>query len=90
MHDYDAAHIEPGWHAWMSYSVDKPPTQDPLLNAGTRAFEPSRAIPNFTQTKGAFKTYNTYVHRSRGETMLTVYSAKPKMATWQPVAAPRE
>lgn len=74
----------------MSYSVDKPPTQDPLLNAGTRAFEPSRAIPNFTQTKGAFKTYNTYVHRSRGETMLTVYSAKPKMATWQPVAAPRE
>ncbi|PTD02427.1 NADH dehydrogenase [ubiquinone] 1 alpha subcomplex subunit N7BM [Fusarium culmorum] len=68
VHDYDAAHIEPGWHAWMSYS-------DAMLNAGTRAFEPSRAIPNFTQTRGAFKTYNT---------------AKPKMATWQPVAAPRE
>ncbi|RGP81774.1 nadh-ubiquinone oxidoreductase subunit [Fusarium longipes] len=74
-HDYDAAHIEPGWHAWMSYSVDKPPTQDPLLNAGTRAFEPSRAIPNFTQTTGAYKTYNT---------------VKPKISAWEPVAAPRE
>jgi hypothetical protein len=59
----------------MSYSVDKPPTQDPLLNAGTRAFEPSQALPNFTQTRGAFKTYNT---------------AKPKLAAWEPVAAPRE
>ncbi|KAM0204980.1 hypothetical protein ACHAQI_009658 [Fusarium lateritium] len=60
-HDYDAAHIEPGWHAWMSYSVQKPPTEDALLNPGLRAFEPSRALPNFTQTRGAFKTYNTYV-----------------------------
>lgn len=45
----------------MSYSVQKPPTEDSLLNPGLRAFEPSRAIPNFTQTRGAFKTYNTYV-----------------------------
>ncbi|KAK7581824.1 hypothetical protein V3481_013903 [Fusarium oxysporum f. sp. vasinfectum] len=73
-HDYDAAHIEPGWHAWISYSVDKPPTEDPLLQAGVRAFEPSRAIPNFTQTRGAFKTYNT---------------SKSKISAWEPVAAPR-
>ncbi|KAF5590085.1 nadh-ubiquinone oxidoreductase subunit [Fusarium pseudocircinatum] len=73
-HDYDAAHIEPGWHAWISYSVDKPPTEDPLLQAGVRAFEPSRALPNFTQTRGAFKTYNT---------------SKSKISAWEPVAAPR-
>ncbi|CAG7560018.1 unnamed protein product [Fusarium equiseti] len=74
-HDYDAAHIEPGWHAWMSYAVDKPPTEDPLLQAGKRAFEPTRALANFTQSQGAFKTYNT---------------AKSKIHAWEPVAAPRE
>ena len=58
-HDYDAATIEPGWHAWISYSVDAPPTQDPLIKAGTRKFEPTTAIPNHTQTLGAFKTYST-------------------------------
>ncbi|CAJ0541295.1 Ff.00g079790.m01.CDS01 [Fusarium sp. VM40] len=73
-HDYDAAHIEPGWHAWMSYSVQAPPTEDALLKAGVRAFEPSRALPNFTQTRSAFKTYNT---------------AKSKISAWEPVAAPR-
>ncbi|KAF4975381.1 hypothetical protein FZEAL_7832 [Fusarium zealandicum] len=73
-HDYDAAHIEPGWHSWMSYVVDKPPNQDPLLNPGLRAFEPSRALPNFTQSRGAYKPYNT---------------VKPKVSAWEPVAAPR-
>ncbi|GFP55752.1 NADH dehydrogenase [ubiquinone] 1 alpha subcomplex subunit N7BM [Trichoderma asperellum] len=58
-HDYDAAHIEPGWHAWISYSVDKPPTEDALIAAGTRHFEPALPKPNFTMTRGAFKTYNT-------------------------------
>lgn len=77
-HDYDAAHIEPGWHAWISYSVDKPPTEDPLLQAGVRAFEPSRALPNFTQTRGAFKTYNTYVsHFVRGK-ILTFLVPSPR------------
>ncbi|KAH6892976.1 NADH ubiquinone oxidoreductase subunit NDUFA12-domain-containing protein [Thelonectria olida] len=73
-HDYDAAHIEPGWHAWISYSLDAPPTQDALIQPGTRHFEPTKAIPNYTQTRGAFKTYNT---------------TKPKIQAWQPVAAPR-
>lgn len=58
-HDYDAAHIEPGWHAWISYAVDKPPTEDRLIAAGTRHFEPALPKPNFTMTRGAFKTYNT-------------------------------
>ncbi|CVL00616.1 related to nadh-ubiquinone oxidoreductase subunit b17.2 [Fusarium mangiferae] len=77
-HDYDAAHIEPGWHAWISYSVDKPPTEDPLLQAGVRAFEPSRALPNFTQTRGAFKTYNTYVSHFVGGKILTVLVPSPR------------
>lgn len=58
-HDYDAAQMEPGWHAWMSYMVDRPPAEDRLLVAGTRPFEKPAAIPNYTQTRGAFKTYST-------------------------------
>ncbi|KND86688.1 putative NADH dehydrogenase [ubiquinone] 1 alpha subcomplex subunit 12 [Tolypocladium ophioglossoides CBS 100239] len=58
-HDYDAAQIEPGWHAWISYSVDQPPTQDPLMVTGTRLFEKPHPQPNYTQTRGAFKTYST-------------------------------
>ncbi|KAG6012211.1 hypothetical protein E4U54_007657 [Claviceps lovelessii] len=73
-HDYDAAHIEPGWHAWMSYSLDKPPTEDPLIVVGLRKFEKPYPIPNYTQTRGAFKTYST---------------TKPKISAWEPVAAQR-
>ncbi|KAG5949104.1 hypothetical protein E4U53_006024 [Claviceps sorghi] len=73
-HDYDAAHIEPGWHAWMSYSLDKPPTEDPLIAVGLRKFEKPYPIPNYTQTMGAFKTYST---------------TKPKISAWEPVAAQR-
>ena len=58
-HDYDAAQIEPGWHAWISYVVDKPPTKDPILLAGTRHYESSLPKPNYTMSRGAFKTYNT-------------------------------
>jgi NADH:ubiquinone oxidoreductase subunit len=73
-HDFDAGQIEPGWHAWMSYMVDKAPSQDPSLSAGNRAFESSKPIPNFTMSQGAFKTYCT---------------VKPKISAWKPVAAPR-
>ncbi|KAM3476173.1 hypothetical protein MY8738_007069 [Beauveria namnaoensis] len=73
-HDFDAAQIEPGWHAWMSYAVDTVPGEDPLLTAGTRKFEPALPKPNYTQTRGAFKTYNT---------------TKSKLTAWEPVAAPR-
>lgn len=58
-HDYDASQIEPGWHAWMSYAIDTPPPQDPLIQTGTRAFEPKFPVPNRTMTWGAFKTYST-------------------------------
>lgn len=55
------AQIEPGWHAWMSYAVDKPPTEDPLIRYQRRAWEDkdAKTIPNYTMTRGAYKPYNT-------------------------------
>jgi NADH:ubiquinone oxidoreductase subunit len=40
--------------------VDKPPTEDSVL-AKTREWEKPEAIPNYTATPAAFKTYSTYV-----------------------------
>jgi NADH:ubiquinone oxidoreductase subunit len=57
-----SSHIEPGWHAWISYMVDKPPTQDPILQTNVRAWEIPEHRPNFTATRGAFKTYSTSVY----------------------------
>jgi NADH:ubiquinone oxidoreductase subunit len=61
LHDFDAAHIEPGWHAWISYLVDKPPTQDSLIDYNKRAWEVTemRPVVNNTMTWGAYKPYNT-------------------------------
>jgi len=72
-HDFDPGQIEPLWHAWISYAVDTPPNQDPLYNRGTQKF-PVKNTPNQTAGPGAFKTYNT---------------VKPKVQSWEPVAAPR-
>lgn len=72
--EFDPSQIEPGWHAWISYMVDKPPTQDPLLQTGVRSWELPEHRPNFTASRGAFKTYST---------------AKPKIKAWVPEAAPR-
>lgn len=58
-HDYDAAQIEPGWHAWMSYAIDTPPPQDSLIQIGARATDPKLPLPNMTMSRGAFKTYST-------------------------------
>ncbi|KAF3013690.1 hypothetical protein E8E14_001678 [Neopestalotiopsis sp. 37M] len=76
-HDYDAAQIEPGWHAWMSHAVDKPPSQDATLAYSRRLWEDKDAqtIPNHTMTRGAYKPYNT---------------VKPKHSAWEPVAARRQ
>ncbi|EMR71535.1 hypothetical protein MGN70_004603 [Eutypa lata] len=77
VHDYDAAQIEPGWHAWMSYAVDKPPTEDPLIRYQRRAWEDkdAKTIPNYTMTRGAYKPYNT---------------VKAKVTAWEPFAATRK
>ncbi|KAK2032044.1 NADH ubiquinone oxidoreductase subunit NDUFA12 [Colletotrichum zoysiae] len=74
-HDYDSSQVEPGWHAWLAYMVDKPPTEDALLHTKTRKWETPHVLPNFTATRGAFKTYNT---------------VKPKVFSWEPKAVERQ
>jgi hypothetical protein len=39
--------------------VDKPPTEDPILQTKVRPWELPDHRPNFTATRGAFKTYST-------------------------------
>ncbi|KAI1214556.1 NADH ubiquinone oxidoreductase subunit NDUFA12-domain-containing protein [Annulohypoxylon truncatum] len=77
VHDFDAAQIEPGWHAWISYAVNKPPTEDSLLAYKRRPWEDTDAktIPNYTFTRGAYKPYST---------------TKAKVTAWEPVAAERK
>ena len=53
--------IDPGWHAWMSYLVDKPPTEDALLRTQQRAWELQEHRPNPTASRAAYKPYSTYV-----------------------------
>ncbi|KAK7741932.1 hypothetical protein SLS62_010867 [Diatrype stigma] len=71
------AQIEPGWHAWISYAVDKPPTEDALIRYQRRAWEDkdAKTIQNYTQTRGAYKPYST---------------VKSKITTWEPFAATRK
>lgn len=45
----------------MSYMVDKPPTEDKLLQRQVRSWEPETHRPILTQTRGAYKPYSTYV-----------------------------
>ncbi|CAN8095529.1 unnamed protein product [Discula destructiva] len=73
VHDFDPAQIEPLWHAWISYAVDTPPTQDPLAKTARSWAKPFH-IPNYTATRGAYKPYNT---------------VKPKIDAWEPFAKHR-
>ncbi len=45
----------------MSYMVDKPPSEDPIMQRGLRAWEPTEHRPVLSMSNSAFKTYNTYV-----------------------------
>ncbi|RDW78760.1 complex I NDUFA12 subunit family protein [Aspergillus mulundensis] len=72
--EYDPSQIEPGWHAWISYMVDAPPTQDKLMQTGARTWELREHRPTLTLSRAAFKTYST---------------TKPKYTAWTPVAASR-
>ncbi|KAL1954667.1 hypothetical protein VTO42DRAFT_819 [Malbranchea cinnamomea] len=73
-HELDPSHVEPGWHAWLAYMVDKPPTTDKIMQTGVRKWETPEHRPNMTLSRAAFKTYST---------------VKPKYSAWEPVAAPR-
>lgn len=59
---YHSAHVEPGWHAWLSYMVDQPPTVDPILKNKVRSWELPEHRPNPTQSRGAYKPYSTYAN----------------------------
>ncbi|CAP96661.1 Pc21g17640 [Penicillium rubens Wisconsin 54-1255] len=72
--EYDASHIEPGWHAWISYLVDGPPHADKVMQSGLRPWEESDHRPNPTLSRAAYKTYST---------------TRPKIAAWTPTTAPR-
>ncbi|KAK4893116.1 hypothetical protein LTR27_008456 [Elasticomyces elasticus] len=72
--EFDPSQIEPGWHAWMSYMVDKPPSEDKLLQRGVRMWEGGMHRPLLTMTRSAYKPYST---------------VKNKVNPWKPVAAPR-
>lgn len=89
--DFDAAQIEPGWHAWMSYAVDKAPTEDPLLAYKRRPWEDRDAatIPNHTLTWGAYKPYNTYVPLCFGTRLLLTLAAASSRSTLHGSPSPR-
>ncbi|MDI1491679.1 MAG: hypothetical protein OHK93_002888 [Ramalina farinacea] len=72
--EFSPDQLDPGWHAWMSYIVDKPPTEDPILRTNQRSWEIPEHRPNMTASRGAFKTYST---------------VKPKIHAWLPEAKPR-
>lgn len=46
-------------HAWMSYMVDKPPTEDAILQVGVRPWELKEHRPTMTATRAAYKPYST-------------------------------
>ncbi|EUC42888.1 hypothetical protein COCMIDRAFT_102346 [Bipolaris oryzae ATCC 44560] len=72
--EFDPSQIEPGWHAWMSYMVDKSPAVDPLLQRQVRVWEPKEHRPTLTWSRSGYKPYST---------------VKNKYSPWTPVAKPR-
>lgn len=59
--EHDASQIDPGWHAWMSYMIDKPPSEDALLKFGKRPWEKEHTQVNMTQSRSAYRPYSTCV-----------------------------
>ncbi|KAL9624619.1 MAG: hypothetical protein Q9160_001284 [Pyrenula sp. 1 TL-2023] len=57
--EFDPSQMEPGWHAWMSYMVDKPPNADKILQTGLRKWELPEHRENMTATRAAYRPYNT-------------------------------
>lgn len=72
---YDASHVEPGWHFWLSYGTDKRPNQlKPEEIAVRHVVETAHHPISQTFTKGAYVPYNT---------------AKPKFQSWEGKAVAR-
>lgn len=73
--EFDPAQIEPGWHAWITYMVDKSPVADPLLQRQVRVWETKEHRPVLTGTRSGYKPYST---------------VKNKYQPWTPVAKARQ
>jgi NADH:ubiquinone oxidoreductase subunit len=58
-YELDASQLDPGWHAWISYMVDKPPTEDKIMALGVRPWEAQTPKVNLTQSWGAYRPYST-------------------------------
>lgn len=43
----------------MSYMIDKPPTEDPLVQSGQRQWENKAHKPVMTLSRSAYKPYST-------------------------------
>lgn len=59
----------------MSYIVDKPPSEDPLVKAGVREWELPDHRPNLTASRAGYRPYST---------------TRRKYAAWEPIAKPRQ
>lgn len=47
-------------HAWLGYMIDKPPSEDPIIQTGVRPWELREHRPTMTATRGAYKPYSTW------------------------------
>ncbi|SGZ50867.1 CIC11C00000003053 [Sungouiella intermedia] len=66
----DISRVEPGWHYWLGYGTNTPPTQLPEDQKAIRAYPlPAKHKENMTTTAGAYVPYNT---------------ARPKCQAWTP------
>ncbi|EDK44568.1 NADH:ubiquinone oxidoreductase, B17.2 subunit [Lodderomyces elongisporus] len=71
----DMSQVEPGWHYWLGYGTNTPPNALPEDQKVHRAYPlPAKHKPNYTNTAGAYVTYNT---------------AKPKCQSWTPEVSER-
>lgn len=57
--ELDPSQIDPGWHAWISYMIEKPPSEDKLLQMGIRPWEEKMTKVNLTATRAAYRPYST-------------------------------
>jgi len=76
----------------MSYMVDKPPSEDPLLQRQVRSWEVKEHRPVLTFTRSAYKPYSTCVFRCCTTTCDEAdcdCRTKNKYSPWQPKAIAR-
>ncbi|TQS39169.1 hypothetical protein Golomagni_00311 [Golovinomyces magnicellulatus] len=69
--------------------VDKPPTQDKLLQTKTRPWELPNHRPNPTASRAAFKTYSTTYPISIKKSV-NLSRVMPKITPWEASAGSRK